>query len=696
MLFCNKLGLRMKWLNKNTIFIGLVAIVLSLVSNVSFGDFEDLGLGARPIGMAGAFVGLVDDVNTIYYNPAGLGQVRGKEFTCGYGKLYWGLNGPGETNLGTGFVGYAHPLSWGTLGAAWLNLSLTRYYQENTFIFSCGKQMSRKLYMGINLKLLSKRYGEDAYTRANPIFIAHGYSAEGFSMDLGGLCNLTKKLSLGLAVMDVNQPNVELAHKGNRVPLSGRVGFAYKNETLNLALDTAYKDRDVNLYTGGEKWFFSKMLGIRGGIGIGSREYRSLSLGTSFNISLLEFDYAFIYPLTGIKDIYGSHRLSLTVHQAIARSGPRAIEEREKVEVKTEVETEEIAKRFGQGMDFYQRGKLREAIAVWEEVLKDAPSHELARKYLEATRVQLDKLVAEHYRKAEEYYNEDRWQEAINEWNALLGLLPGDTQVMEKIKTTRKTIDEHFNIGMEHYEQGNYSEAIKEWQQVLKWDSHYYGVTENIEKASLKIKEMEAVSRKEIVNEYLNEGLKYYRANDYFSAVREWQKALDIDPQQKEAMDYINLVVNKYFESGMEMYNNNKFMEAIGEWEKALVVNPDYEKARTMIKIVEQAMEEKIDKFYNQGIQSYNEGNYMEAIESWKKVLEVDAGHLNVKQLCIEAHLAQGIIYYREDELERAIGQWEQVLLLEPQHEKAQKYLKRATIKHKRLEEMGETSLKEG
>ena len=680
----------MKWLNKKTILIGLVTVVLSLGSNASFGDFEDLGVGARPIGMAGAFVGLVDDINTIYYNPAGLGQLKGKQFTCGYGKLYWGLNGPGETNLGSGFIGYGHPLSWGTLGAGWLNLNLTRYYQENTFILSYGRQISRPLYMGMNLKLLSKRYGEDAYTRANPIFIAHGYSAQGFSVDFGALCNLTGKISLGAALMDVNQPNVELAHKGSRVPLSVKVGFAYKNRMLNLALDTAYKDRDVNLYAGAEKWFFSKILGIRGGIGIGSREYRSLSLGTSFNISLFEFDYAFVYPLTGIKDIYGSHRLSLTIHQGVPRSRSQATEKREEVDI------EEIAKHFSQGMDFYQRGKLQEAMAEWQEVLKTEPSHELARRYLEATQFELDKLVAEHYGKAEEYYSQDRWSEAVNEWNAVLQLQPGDERAREKIETTKKTLDEHFNLGMKHYEQENYAEAIKEWQQVLKWDSNYYGATENIEKASLKIKMMEAVSRELIISEYLKEGLKYYGAGYYFKAVTEWRRALDIDPQRKEVMDHIDLVVNKYFQSGMEMYDNNKFMEAIEEWKKALIVNPDYEKARSMIKITEEVIEEKINKFYNRGIQSYNEGNYIEAIESWKRVLEVAPGHLNVKQLSIEAHLAQGIMYYREDKLEGAIGQWEQVLLLEPEHEKAQKYLKRATIKQKRLQEIGETSLKEG
>lgn len=361
----------MKWMNKKLILIGLVTIICGLGFNVSLGDFEDLGVGARPIGMGNAFVGLADDVNTIYYNPAGLGQLKRKEFTCGYGKLYWGLSGPGETNLGSGFVGYGYPLSWGTLGIGWSNLSLTKYYQENTFIFSCGRQISPPWYMGMNLKILSKRYGKDAYTRANPIFIAHGYTAGAFSMDLGVLCNLTSKLSLGLALMDVNQPNVELAYKGSRVPLSVKIGSAYKNRTLNLALDTAFKDRDVNVYAGAEKWFFSKKLGIRGGIGIGSREYRSLSLGTSFNVSVFEFDYAFIYPLSGIKQIHGSHRLSLTIRQAVPK---RPIEVRVKRE-EIEVEEKGIPSRrliIRESLLFIS-GSARissEAFPVLEEVIK--------------------------------------------------------------------------------------------------------------------------------------------------------------------------------------------------------------------------------------------------------------------------------------------------------------------------------------
>lgn len=37
----------------------------------------ELGMGARPLAMGGAFVGLADDANALFFNPAGLGGLRG-------------------------------------------------------------------------------------------------------------------------------------------------------------------------------------------------------------------------------------------------------------------------------------------------------------------------------------------------------------------------------------------------------------------------------------------------------------------------------------------------------------------------------------------------------------------------------------------------------------------------------------------
>ena len=58
---------------------GLVLLmVLGLPGLVLGGGYEFGGLGARAIGMGGAFVGLADDWTAIYWNPAGLSQVSEK------------------------------------------------------------------------------------------------------------------------------------------------------------------------------------------------------------------------------------------------------------------------------------------------------------------------------------------------------------------------------------------------------------------------------------------------------------------------------------------------------------------------------------------------------------------------------------------------------------------------------------------
>jgi len=59
------------------------ALVLLLVATVSGEQYSNvasifgLGMGARPLAMGGAFVGLADDGNALFYNPAGLAWARG-------------------------------------------------------------------------------------------------------------------------------------------------------------------------------------------------------------------------------------------------------------------------------------------------------------------------------------------------------------------------------------------------------------------------------------------------------------------------------------------------------------------------------------------------------------------------------------------------------------------------------------------
>ena len=69
----------------------------------------DVGMGARALGMGGAFVAVADDANAIYYNPAGLALIDGHDVTSMYSTLlgagnYFGA-GYAQKNIGAAVFG---------------------------------------------------------------------------------------------------------------------------------------------------------------------------------------------------------------------------------------------------------------------------------------------------------------------------------------------------------------------------------------------------------------------------------------------------------------------------------------------------------------------------------------------------------------------------------------------------------------
>ncbi len=64
--------------------VGLMILIEGGVRLGLAADFKYGGVGARPLGMGWAFVGLADDANCIYYNPAGLTQLKAREETFMY------------------------------------------------------------------------------------------------------------------------------------------------------------------------------------------------------------------------------------------------------------------------------------------------------------------------------------------------------------------------------------------------------------------------------------------------------------------------------------------------------------------------------------------------------------------------------------------------------------------------------------
>lgn len=77
----------MKNLNK-ILAMSVVALLIVASGSVAQEEIfflgEELGVGARAMGMGGAYVGVADDYSAMYWNPAGLGQINRMEVNVGF------------------------------------------------------------------------------------------------------------------------------------------------------------------------------------------------------------------------------------------------------------------------------------------------------------------------------------------------------------------------------------------------------------------------------------------------------------------------------------------------------------------------------------------------------------------------------------------------------------------------------------
>jgi ABC-type phosphate/phosphonate transport system substrate-binding protein len=287
----------------------------------AFANFLDDFSGARPAGLAGAFVGLADDANAPFSNPAGLARLPCGEIAGMYSDLYSGLNSGlynGQTDrLGNHLAAAALPLGnqAGSVELAWTQFDST-FYQENIFLLSYGRHLwpEYALDAGISLKGLQWKLAANDYTAAFPVLEKFGWSGSA-----GLLASPWPNISLGFSLDNVVPLDMGMTQP-ETVPLVVRLGGSYRLPVtfpslsgITAALEV---DHRAGIYTpklGAESWWFQKLLALRVGVNA-DQATAGLSLRYAIPGNQLAFrlDYAFAYPFYML-DTWGSHRVGLSL-----------------------------------------------------------------------------------------------------------------------------------------------------------------------------------------------------------------------------------------------------------------------------------------------------------------------------------------------------------------------------------------------
>lgn len=288
-------------------FIVFISLIFISSANAAF---NDIGVGARPLGLGGAFVALADDSNAANYNSAGLAYIEEIHIGATYAQRFSGL-----VNYST--ISGIIPIGGiGTLGA---NIGIlseeSDIYQEQTIRFTYGRTLFKQLGFGLNIKYLSTNFdSENQFVASNPYFVETSSSA--VSLDIGLLAKPMDSINIGVSVENVMPADVSISDEHTEtVPMNFRAGIAYRLESIAemsaqgaaisnilketlITVDVISRDGDLYSRIGVEMWV-NPTIGVRGGYGmkVGGNSANTLNLGGSAKIPIggtaLQLDYGF-------------------------------------------------------------------------------------------------------------------------------------------------------------------------------------------------------------------------------------------------------------------------------------------------------------------------------------------------------------------------------------------------------------------
>lgn len=312
------------------------ALLAGLACGPARAAYEDVGVGARTTGLGQAYTGVADDVYSVYYNPAGLATLERAEFGTTYSRLLTGLSD--GSNVQNSFLAYAHPLDGGrrgTVAAAWNYFSVGGLYSENQLLASYGHSLFAasepdRYYLGGTMKVLNRSIGgtSAAGSGISNTGVATGIAdpalqnttKTNFDFDLGFLWRVKARWTAGLQIQHLLAPDVGF-NDSDKLGRNIKFGGAYKTPFSTLSADLRFQaapdgSTDKILAVAAEKWLPTLLhgsFGVRGALGMGSRDYRQLGFGLSYKISRMQFDYGFALPLAGLTSTSGTHRIGLTI-----------------------------------------------------------------------------------------------------------------------------------------------------------------------------------------------------------------------------------------------------------------------------------------------------------------------------------------------------------------------------------------------
>ena len=309
--------MKLKIQNTSKLIASVCVVILMFFAMPLHGEigaaFLDIGFGARPVGMGGAFTAISDDANSIFWNPAGLSKIEKSQLTVMHTKQF----GMVPYSLGA----YVSHYKSHYFGAAFLS-SGDEVLKENTFLMSYARSFEIPVIgltrVGSNLKIRNSSFGDNKDGGEDR---SQG-TAFGYGLDLGLMWKVGKKSNFGIFYRDmlnnVSYDNTTRKDKYmENVPATLIFGLSRKaNPYFLFALDwekSLHSDVPEKVHIGGE-FSLMDMFYFRGGLWQNIDAYlnRNYSIGLGCRLTKARFsgqmDFSYV-----MNDLANTPRFSISI-----------------------------------------------------------------------------------------------------------------------------------------------------------------------------------------------------------------------------------------------------------------------------------------------------------------------------------------------------------------------------------------------
>ncbi|MFC1670887.1 tetratricopeptide repeat protein [Spirochaetota bacterium] len=253
----------------------------------------------------------------------------------------------------------------------------------------------------------------------------------------------------------------------------------------------------------------------------------------------------------------------------------------------------------------------------------------------------------------------------------------------------------------------------------------------------------------ERIRNFIFDGKKLFKEKKYKLAKIEFKQVKEIDPDNREARDFIEeidekldkirnfevtrLQAEEFYKSGIKHIRENKFKLATEDFESCLALIEGYKDAKQRLKSIGRLRKDfvrrnnerklrKINREFQEGLIALSDGRYKEAIRAFEITISLDPDNKLAKQYIVRAKDAQSQVeeervdrdspYYNivsvlmfsgkklfeKGEYAKSKSKWDDILKLFPQNKIATEYILKCELKlnPKAYRKFSERIVKEG